>query len=89
MDKQEWDRTLEQEALWVNITEEFCSLMEAQGLSLQELSDRLDYPPQYVTKLLRGGYSITLETLSNLAYGLGYRCQVTFQPLKKEDDSNE
>jgi transcriptional regulator with XRE-family HTH domain len=54
--------------------------MERKGLTRSEFARRLGTSPAYVTKLLRGTFNPTLETIARIAIALDARLQLSLSP---------
>ena len=75
-------RRLSQRArAWAETTETLCLLMEHLGVTRAELARRLDVSPARITQLLDGTRNLTLATLSDLLYELGFSLHVRHGPL--------
>ncbi len=71
------ERLLSQERFIVEATELICELLERDGVSRQELADRLGKTKGFVSQVLSGERNMTLRTLADLAHALGHRLHVT------------
>lgn len=65
----------ERDSYWTSravheLTEDLSRLMEQRGVSKAELARRLGSSPAYVTKVLRGNTSFTIEAMVRLARAL-------------------
>ena len=58
------------EQLLLEINEEFCRIMDEQGISRSELADRIGVKRQFITRILSGNPNITLLTLVKVATAL-------------------
>jgi hypothetical protein len=72
MDDPEEKRLYQQEQLLFDATELISKLMEKEGVSRSDLAKRIGKSKAYVTQVLRGQSNMTLRTLSDLSYALGY-----------------
>jgi Helix-turn-helix. len=70
------ERALAQEELIVGATEVICELLEREGVSRQELAERLGKTKGFVSQVLNGERNMTLRTLADLAHVLGHRLRV-------------
>src|SRR5512147_1201000 len=68
--------------LIMEVTETICELLEKEGVSRKELADRLGKTKGFVSQLLNGGRNLTLRTVADILYVLGYK--VTLMPHKIE-----
>ena len=75
-------RLFEQERLILEATEQICQHMAKLDIQRAELADELGTSRANVTQLLSGSRNMTLRTLSDLAYALGQRATLQFEPLR-------
>lgn len=73
----EYAKALEQETLIAEATELVCQLLEKERLTRQDLAERLGKSKGFVTQLLSGDRNMTLRTLSDLAFALNHRFELT------------
>lgn len=64
--------------LQLDVALEVERLMEHEGITRTELSDRIESSRPYITKVLSGDANMTLKTLAKLANALGRRVKVAF-----------
>ncbi len=76
----EYQRLLAQERLIFGATEQLVALLELGGVSRTELADRLGRSKPFVTQILSGERNMTLRTLADAAYVLGYEFQLDVHP---------
>ena len=62
--------------------------MEKQGVSRADLARRLGTSPAYITKLLRGTYNPTLETVAKIAIALNARVVLSLAVQKRETEQS-
>lgn len=60
------------------ITRELAALRKAEGITVQEMADRLETTVQNVQRIERG-QNITVRTLHRMATALGFEVHVTFE----------
>lgn len=85
MDDPEFRKLVAQEELILEVTEVICGLLEREEVSRKELADRLGKTKGFVSQLLNGGRNLTLRTVADILYVLGYK--VTLTPHKIEVDA--
>ena len=56
-----------------NLADEIRDRMQQQGLTLTELARRLGKNQNYVSRLIKGDAALSLKTLVEIAFALGYR----------------
>lgn len=76
-------RRYEQEHLVLNATEALSEVLDAEGLSSVELARTSGMDLAHVAALLGGSRELTLRTLSDLAFALGYRVEISLEPLQQ------
>jgi plasmid maintenance system antidote protein VapI len=76
-------RLLEQETLILEATEVLSEIMAKENINKAELAQRLGCSKSYVTQVLNGRANLTLRTLADLGWALGY----SFQLQGKNQDS--
>jgi len=67
--------------LIMEVTETLCELLEREKISRKDLADRLGKTKGFVSQLLNGGRNLTLRTVADILYVLGYK--VTLTPYKE------
>ena len=82
MEKIENDPVFRVEHLKFVIAEQMCEYMEAHEISRTELAEKLDTSTAYITKILRGNCTFTLESLDKMAAALDCHLFVGFLPLR-------
>lgn len=66
-------RLVQQEELILDVTELILAKMEEKGLSKSQLASMLNTNKSHITQLLRGSRNMTLRTISDIFFGLGYK----------------
>ena len=82
LEEPEFARLVAQGDLIMEVTETLCELLDKEGVSRKELADRLGKTKGFVSQLLNGGRNLTLRTVADILYVLGYK--VTLTPHKLE-----
>lgn len=82
VEDKEFERLMAQEDLIMDVTESFWALLEKDQVSKSALAKTMGKTKGYISQLLRGGRNLTLRSMADLAFSLGYRAHVTF--TKKE-----
>lgn len=72
-DDADYERLLAQERLILEATETIVGLLEEQGVSRQELANRLGKTKGFISQILSGERNMTLRTLADLGQALGRR----------------
>lgn len=71
----------ERELLFGEAIETVAALLESQGISQRELSERIGRSEARVSRILKGGENTTLKTIADLGYALGIRFTLTPVPF--------
>lgn len=76
------DRALAIEAakgeLIMAVTESICEILEKEHITRKELADKIAKTKGFVSQLLNGSRNMTLSTLAEIAYSLGYMPTLSF-----------
>ena len=67
------------ESALVDLTEKICEIMEAKGISRADLARRLGKSRAWVTKVLRGDGNLTLKTVIDILWELGYKASIAIE----------
>jgi len=76
-------REYEQERLVLWTTERIAELMQQAGVSRADLARLLGTSRANVTGLMSGERNMTLRTLADLCFALGYRAELRLEPLRE------
>jgi transcriptional regulator with XRE-family HTH domain len=71
------------------VTDKIENLMELQGLSRKQLAERLGVSKSTISRILDGNRNMTLETLTKVAFALGYKPEIELKPLSDEFEEME
>lgn len=88
MKDKEFERLMMQEDLIMDITEDFCELLEIEKINRSTLAKIMGKTKGYISQLLNGGRNLTLRSLADLAYYLGYSISIQFNKKAIMDDTN-
>jgi transcriptional regulator with XRE-family HTH domain len=77
MEDPEFAKLMAQGDLIMEVTETLCELLEREKVSRKELADRLGKSKGFVSQLLNGGRNLTLRTVADILYVLGYKVSLT------------
>ncbi len=75
------DERVEQEMLIQAVGEALAKIMADEQLDKTRLAERLHKSTADVCQLLRGDRNLTLRNVARLAYAMGHRARVYFEPL--------
>lgn len=70
-----------QETLIFEVAEMFQKLIEGDGLTREQLAERLGHSEGFVRQILAGDRNMTLRTLSDVAFALDHRIEIVVEPL--------
>ena len=79
-------RIMAQEDLIMDVTENFCRILDEEKLNRSRLAKTMGKTKGYVSQLLNGNRNITLRVLSDIAYYLGYTVRIG---VRKRDAKTE
>jgi len=65
-----------QEAAILDVTEKICELMQAKGVSREELAKKLGTTTSSLTKTLDGRQNMTIRYASDILWHLGYKFRI-------------
>jgi transcriptional regulator with XRE-family HTH domain len=78
MEDKEFARIMAQEELIMDVTEGFCRMLEEEQLTRSNLAKTMGKTRGYISQILNGRRNITLRSLAEIAYHLGYHVNVIF-----------
>ena len=84
----DFERIMMQEDLIMDVTETFCEILERERINKSTLAKLMGKTKGYLSQLLGGGRNLTLRSMADLAFHLGYIVKVEFtkkRSLKKQD----
>ena len=84
MEDKEFKRLMAQEDLIMNVTEQFCEILETNQIKRKKLAVLMGKTKGYISQILNGGRNITLRTLSDIAFTLGYSVNINFMKKTKQ-----
>lgn len=73
----------EEEYAVIDASERLLKAVEAGNVTRSRLADLLQTSRANVTQLLNGRRNLTLRTIARIAYFLGFRIRIIFQPLNR------
>ncbi|MEW6037046.1 MAG: helix-turn-helix transcriptional regulator [Pseudomonadota bacterium] len=71
-----------QEALITEVTEAIWKAMEEVGMNKAELAKNMEATKGYVSQILNGSRNMTLRTLADICFALGYMPSFRLEPRK-------
>jgi DNA-binding Xre family transcriptional regulator len=86
--KHEEEKLYAREDLVYNVTEDLLVYLEDYNISKEELAKRLGKSTIHITKLLNGTRGITLGTLSDICFVLGFK-PIIILPVKENNLDKE
>jgi transcriptional regulator with XRE-family HTH domain len=75
----EFVRIMAEEDLIMDVTENFCRILEEEKLSRANLAEKMGKTRGYISQLLNGNRNITLRVLSDIAFYLGYSAKLVLR----------
>lgn len=85
---EEFGRLMLQEELIMEVTESFCQILEEENIKKVSLAEKMSKTKSYISQLLNGGKNLTLRSMCNVAYYLGYTVNVQFRKKLKKKVQN-
>lgn len=83
MEDPEFGRLMAQENFIMEVTETFCDILESENVKRNKLAELLGKTKGYVSQILGGGRNLTLRTMSDIAFILGYKINIKFVKRSK------
>jgi plasmid maintenance system antidote protein VapI len=74
-------RLYEREALALDASELISHLMQEQKVNKTDLANLVGTSKSHITNLLSGSRNMTMHTLADLAFALGYKAEIKATPL--------
>lgn len=84
----DFERIMQQEEIIMDVTENFCEILEREKIKKSTLAKFMGKTKGYISQLLGGGRNLTLRSMADLAFHLGYTVKVEFtkkRSLKKQN----
>jgi transcriptional regulator with XRE-family HTH domain len=66
---------------------ELNSKMEEQKISRTELAQKVNVSKAYISKILGGYANFTIESMSKLAFAMGFKIGINFYPIKYQQNT--
>lgn len=82
------EKAFAKEELVYNVTEDLLVILEDMDISKKELARRLGKSRSYVTQILSGSRNMTLGSLSDICFALGFKPEIKL-PVQQEPESNK
>lgn len=74
----EFERLMAQEDLILEVTEAFCDILKAEKVKKRTLAEMLGKTKGFISQILSGGRNLTLRTMADMAFSLGYAIEFKF-----------
>jgi len=74
----EFRRLMAQENFIMDVTEGLCEILEQKKVKRIKLAELLGKTKGFISQLLNGSRNMTLRSLADISYCLGYRAKVIF-----------
>ena len=69
----------------MDVTERICEILEKEGIDRKELAIRMGKSKGYISQLLNGTRNMTLGTLAEILYHLGYKVTIKCEKRKRPE----
>lgn len=83
LEDEDFARLKAQEKLIMDVTENFCRILEEDKLNRSRLAQIMGKTKGYVSELLNGSREMTLRVLSDIAFSLGYAVKIEILTSKE------
>lgn len=80
------EKAFAREDIVYNVTEDLLVILEDMNISKKELARRLGKSRSYVSQILSGSRNMTLGTLSDICFALGFKPEIKL-PVQKEPEN--
>ena len=84
----EFERLMAQEDLILEVTESFDDILKTEKVKKSTLAEMMGKTKGFVSQLLNGGRNLTLRTMSDMAFHLGYKVEFNVHKRIKMDQRN-
>jgi transcriptional regulator with XRE-family HTH domain len=88
IEDKEFERLMAQEDLIMDVTESFCALLEGEKVNKSALAKIMGKTKGYISQVLNGGRNLTLRSMADIAYSLGYTVRIAFTKKEAACDTN-
>ncbi|WP_419660734.1 hypothetical protein Dvar_11380 [Desulfosarcina variabilis str. Montpellier] len=78
MEDPEFERLMAQEDFIMEVTESFCDILQDENVKKNKLAVMLGKTKGYISQILGGGRNLTLRTMADIAFVLGYEIEIKF-----------
>ena len=78
----EFERLMVQEDLIMDVSEDFCKLLKEKKMKRSDLANVMGKTKGLISQFLNGSRNMTLRSIADIAYHLGYKVKITFQAKK-------
>ena len=84
----DFERIMMQEDLIMDVTETFCEILEREKIKKNTLAKFMGKTKGYISQLLGGGRNLTLRSIADLAFHLGYNIKIEFTKKRSLNKQN-
>jgi transcriptional regulator with XRE-family HTH domain len=82
LENESFERIMAQEDFIMEVTENFCKVLNEEHISRSRLAILMGKTKGFISQVLNGGRNLTLRSLADLAFALGYTVSISL--VKKE-----
>ncbi|MGC9329139.1 MAG: helix-turn-helix domain-containing protein [Candidatus Hinthialibacter sp.] len=75
------------EGVILNLAEQIQEEMDKQGITRQDLAQKMGKSSSCISRALRGNQNLTLSTAVQIGLALGLKMNVSFSPLNHSDEN--
>jgi transcriptional regulator with XRE-family HTH domain len=78
LENENFERIMTQEDFIMEVTENFCKVLNEEHISRSRLAILMRKTKGFISQVLNGGRNLTLRSLADLAFALGYTVSISF-----------
>ena len=88
LENEDFRKLAAQEDFIMDVTESFHELLQRENISKTSLAKLTGKTKGFISQILNGGRNLTLRSISDLAYAVGYRAIVNFEKVGQKHESH-
>ena len=77
-----------EEGILLDVAAEISTTLLNNKITVSALAHRLNFTPEYLTKILRGHRSISLTTAARIAFAMGMEWKCNLIPINNQENTN-
>ncbi len=88
MEEKEFERLMAQEDLILEVTETFMDILAVEKVKKNALAQMMGKTKGFISQILNGSRNLTLRTLADMAFTLGYAIELRFVKKTKREQKD-